>query len=531
MHVLASVRASDISPAQKNELRDLIFSYSNGGHDQSVRHSLEQKLAQYAVQAISKPVPVAAPKIHEFGASRPAPAFTAATTITKKPAEATAKPEPAAPTPTPTPMAEPTSSVPPEKFVAAKQTVAVPESQTELEQPAEVTASAEAGTTTGSAEASLQRVKEIKALVNNQIGNPVNLVNINNDVGREYMGALLDAMKKISSGSSAASAMQRLESAYLQVEETLKNQPKSTEEAKPVAQSVAPAQPEEPIVQTPTPITPPAAPTPPVPSASHVEQAKVQPPTPTTPVVPSAPQVADAPVKLVPTGQKFSPISAGQAESIASETKMDNRPLAPLAQSEKGNQVETKSFVPAPVPTAQTTPSEATGSAWGPETDTLTTPQSTGSAPTVGNTVSEQQVNAAAKYQSASLAQSKTRLQTLEDLPSNTASTTGDPLTTKQVDDGLDQLLTDWMLFKKSGLFGTGPKGMNHPLYLKIKDLQIPLLLAGRFEGATQEIKQSVTDYMNGWRYEQGIVYDQGENFDHYLRRVIRHILDLHKKP
>jgi hypothetical protein len=35
---------------------------------------------------------------------------------------------------------------------------------------------------------------------------------------------------------------------------------------------------------------------------------------------------------------------------------------------------------------------------------------------------------------------------------------------------------------------------------------------------------------MNGWRYEQGIVYSQGENFDHYLRRVIRHILDLHKK-
>jgi broad specificity phosphatase PhoE len=55
-------------------------------------------------------------------------------------------------------------------------------------------------------------------------------------------------------------------------------------------------------------------------------------------------------------------------------------------------------------------------------------------------------------------------------------------------------------------------------------------LLAGRFEGATQEIKQSITDYMNGWRYEQGIIYEPGETFEHYLRRVIRHILDLQKK-
>jgi len=71
---------------------------------------------------------------------------------------------------------------------------------------------------------------------------------------------------------------------------------------------------------------------------------------------------------------------------------------------------------------------------------------------------------------------------------------------------------------------------MEHPLFKKISSLQIPLLLAGRFEGATQEIKQSITDYMNGWRYEQGIIYEQGETFEHYLRRVIKHIIDLQKK-
>ncbi len=54
----------------------------------------------------------------------------------------------------------------------------------------------------------------------------------------------------------------------------------------------------------------------------------------------------------------------------------------------------------------------------------------------------------------------------------------------------------------------------------------MPLILSGRFEGSTAEIRQSITDYMNGWRYEQGIIYEQEETLEHYLRRVIRHIID-----
>ena len=130
-----------------------------------------------------------------------------------------------------------------------------------------------------------------------------------------------------------------------------------------------------------------------------------------------------------------------------------------------------------------------------------------------------------------SLAESAKPLKSVQDVPTQDSVTNkdDDPTQSQEVNQGLDQLLSDWVLFKKSGLFGTGPKGIEHPLYKNIKELQIPLLLAGRFEGATQEIKQSITDYMNGWRYEQGIIYEQGETFDHYLRRVIRHILDLQK--
>lgn len=97
------------------------------------------------------------------------------------------------------------------------------------------------------------------------------------------------------------------------------------------------------------------------------------------------------------------------------------------------------------------------------------------------------------------------------------------------MDDGLEQLLSEWVLFKKSGLFGTGPKGREHPLFKELGKLTIPVILAGRYNGASQEIRQSITDYMNGWRYEQGVVYQEAETFERYLRRVIRHIIDLQK--
>jgi len=106
-----------------------------------------------------------------------------------------------------------------------------------------------------------------------------------------------------------------------------------------------------------------------------------------------------------------------------------------------------------------------------------------------------------------------------------------DPLMLPDVDSGLAQLLGEWSLFKKSGMFGTGPKGRNHPLFITLSALPVSLIVTGRFDGATPEIKQSITDYMNGWRYEQGIIYEPDEVFEHYLRRVIHHIIQLQSGP
>jgi hypothetical protein len=532
MHMLASVRASDISPVQKNELRDLIFLYSNGGHDTSVRNSLAQKLAQYAVTAVARTAQSAPAKMHDFGTSRPSPTFSAAPVqVTKEPEANLPTPTPA-PTPTPTPAPAPVVSEPaPQANMASP--AEVPNNLPQENPAPEPAVPAQAPQTPqaapiASADESLVRIKEIKALVNQKVGNPVNLVNINNEVGREYMSALLDAMKKINSGSSAASAMQRLESAYVNVEQALKDQPDTKSE---------------------------------VPAVEHTntQPAPETEPTP-TPAAEPVPEPQQAPAEpAAPVARKISPISAEQTQSIASETPMDSQPLAPLTQSEKRTapesvEPETASEISEPEPQStarqstvpQAAPVNGVQSAWGPETDTVsinhpvdeskTAPvsQSTSPAPTPPSAPSPPPAPTPTPppaQQSASLAQSETKLRTPADLPDPAVSAASDPLFSAEVDDGLNQLLTDWSLFKKSGLFGTGPKGMHHPLYEQLKDLQIPLLLAGRFEGATQEIKQSITDYMNGWRYEQGMVYNPGENFDHYLRRVIRHILDLHKKP
>jgi outer membrane biosynthesis protein TonB len=545
MHLLASVRAGDISASQKNELRDLVFLYSNGGHDQSVRNNLVQKINQYAVQAAPRPSS-SAPKIHEFGTSRPAPAFSAApvTNSEVQPAVENAPTNTGTPKPVPVSTPEPVQKPTPEPVNVPQpaQSERVPkdtstdiptnlprenksvESVVATEQASPKPKETPAQDTAPDSQAeSLQRVKVIKALVNEKVGNPVNLVDINNEVGREYMAALLDAMRKLNSGSSAISAMQRLESAYVSVEEALESHDgshvaqdipaESNTTATPDPSSVEPAASDDSMPEHATPI-----------ETKKVNRADINQDTPTFTPISMDPAEAQIDHKVEPVESKVPDY----------EQPMDNRPIVQQTPSEKAVTPVSKLTNEEPAIPQPTSLQE-------PQT---TAPQSESKAgPTWGQTVNtdtqsakastQKQVPVPNRYQAAALSQSEAKLRTPDDLPSasdiETSSVAGDALFTQQVDDGLNQLLSDWTLFKKSGLFGTGPKGSEHPLYLKIKDLQIPLLLAGRFDGATREIKQSIADYMNGWRYEQGIIYEQGETFDHYLRRVIRHILDLQK--
>ncbi|MCA9357322.1 hypothetical protein H6784_01550 [Candidatus Nomurabacteria bacterium] len=589
-HLLASVRASDISAAEKNELRDLIFLYSNGGKDQTVRITLEQKIVFYGVVPVTVAVVPGSAPAFSFGVSRPAPTTFSATAVTRQvvnpapaaspvqtqpPTQPSTQPQvPVVPTeiaqppvvpvtvPTPTPeVVIPPSPAPTVQVPVTPAPPVIPEPVTQdpvIPAPAPVTPpvappqpSAPISTppvtqppvtpisapTPPVAEPNnydpgeyLQRIREIKSIVNDKVGNPVNLVDINNEVGREYMGALLDAMKKLNSGSSALSAMKRLETAFIEVKNTIEEyekNPTNVVKSSPVAtpQSVPQTENKQPIPETfSPPIQVPISPQPSIPDSPVVAPYDIPAPVPVR-----TPRVIDfgEPSHLdtnVPNNLPSSPASlnAGSENLIASSWGPDTDTV----RSNKETPVSVNIPVPVPDTPASFEPPKAI-----PVQTTVDTP----AVPPITQTPATPIVPDApvSPLKASSLAESGTKLHTPNDLPLasdiKTSSVVGDPLFIKEVDDGLQQLLVEWSLFKKSGLFGTGPKGREHPLFKKLAPLQIPLLLAGRFEGATQEIKQSITDYMNGWRYEQGIVYESGETFEHYLRRVIRHILDLQK--
>jgi hypothetical protein len=285
-----------------------------------------------------------------------------------------------------------------------------------------------------SADAARERINVIKQLVNTKVGNPVNLVDMDNNVGREYMTALLEAMKAVSGGGGDVQAtMARLEAVFLNVQALFDKRPQAETQA-PVTVSVA--------TETPEPITEAVPP--------RIE-----------PVIPH---------------------------------KADPLPVPEV--------------VPAPV----------------------VAPRSAVPVMSADTTVVTPMAIASSRFKNVLPVTDQEPLKTPKDLPTaaevKARSGITDPLEDPDVDLGLEQLLGEWSLFKKSGMFGTGPKARQHPLFLKLATIPMPLILSGRFEGSTNEIRQSITDYMNGWRYEQGIIYEQDETFEHYLRRVIRHIID-----
>jgi len=505
--LLLSIRASELSASQKNELRDLVFLYTNGGHDESVKITLEQKISTLNVAPITLTTsagsaPTHQPLTHPFGTSRPLPTFTPATTQTPIPATQST---PTTPTVAPTP--QPATPIQQEAIV---QPAAATPPVTQVAIPTPVVES----TVTPSnldPEQNLNRIREIKSIVNSQVGNPVNLIDINNDVGREYMAALLDAMKKLSGGASATSAMSRLEVAFKAVQETLKEHNDSKNQIGANTLSEQPVQNAVSVKAVDTKI-PSRTPTDlPIDSIDEVQRpAKIN-------LVKSEVTQPVTQPEPIPTRPRFETKSVPQPERA--HTPEQNHPLSGFEQvqdEQKFDSVAIPETQPVNDSEHYQEPVAVFESAWGPATDTIKPEAS------------------ATQQKVTSLANVKEKLRKPTDLADpasvDTSSVSGDTLYTKEVDEGLEQLLSEWQIFRKSGLFGTGPKGRAHPLFIKVASLQIPLLLAGRFEGATQEIKQSITDYMNGWRYEQGIIYEQGENFEHYLRRVIRHILDLQNR-
>lgn len=438
--LLSGIRDSSLTAIEKAEARDLLFAYSHAGNEAIGsllgvlldKGSVTAPVVDQGVGAPEMPAPQAGPVSADPASPEPTPAAMAT------PAAAVGD---ARPTPQFAPASAPAAPIP-EETTAPETPSATPLIPPVAEAPAPApipeTAAPVEGATSDSVSAvpasesssHLDRIKEIKHAINEKVGNPVALIDANNQVGREYMDALLEAMKSVNSadGANAEAAMQRLEGAYTAVEKML--------------------------AEGPPPNTPPAPQ-----SAAEV-------------IAPSTPATA------VPD----TPITTDAASAVTPEP-VDVAPPTPAA---------------APTPaTMSTAPAEVST----PETPTPS----------------------AAPAPQAALAQSPAA-------PSEvSAPTTEDSrdaeLHTPEISAGLNQLLSEWNIFKTSGFLGTGPSGADHPLYGVVKDLPMTAIVTGRFEGGTPEVKQSISDYMKGWRYEQDVSHTQAETFEHYLRRVVKRIL------
>jgi hypothetical protein len=494
--LLRTIHINAIDPDVKNHLRDLIFAYR-----QSMSPAdLEMVVTTFAPLGITilsdtnvaikeKATVVLPPKKTSFiSTSRPQPRFVS--TVVSKPVVATAVEPIGVPSYNEDPIVVTPTPMSPVPQAVVQPVVPVLESVVPVEQKKETVVidtppivDVSAPTYANPAD----RIKEIKHLVNERVGNPINLIDSHNEVGREYMNALLDAMKKSNGGQAQEvnEAMSRLEKAYTAVFEVIKQGPDATKVQPEVHQEPA-------VVRVPEPLMPKIA--------TPLYEERLPADTTSNPV---KIKIVQEPVALVP--EAVMPTASVQAvEERAVPVVLTSR-IASVAEN-LGTPIQQNPKVVENVPEPVATP--------------LAQPHGN---PSFHSVAEDKSLQDSIRIQREDISK---QLQKEEAIKVSHM----DPLETPEVTAGLGQLLSEWSLFKSSGIFGTGPSGKDHVLYLKLAPLTMSAVIAGRFEGVTPKIKQSIADYMNGWRYEEGVSHEHGETFEHYLRRVIYHILNKQKQ-
>ncbi len=108
-------------------------------------------------------------------------------------------------------------------------------------------------------------------------------------------------------------------------------------------------------------------------------------------------------------------------------------------------------------------------------------------------------------------------------VPEDDTAALMDPEVTK----GLEQLLSEWEIFKSSGFLGFGAGGIEHPIYKKLAALPVVEVISGRWEGVDPKIIANIKEYMDGWKQELGIEANLEESFETYLRRAIAEKLSI----
>ena len=497
LHALAFVRHSAIPTPKKNSLRDLFLAYA-GTADPKEQEDVKSKIIKelQGLPGLSSLLPKEKPATSgTVGMSRPVPSFVASTILvpevvppasvseisTKPVAEPIPeiKPEPIPPAPLPPPAPGPAvASVPPPQTANAK-----------------------------------GRIDAIKRDINGRVGNPVNLIETNETVGREYMTALLDAMKRTSRGDGDLS---RLEAAYQAALAVISKNTIAAEA--PVEKSMAPEVP-------PVPVTPPVE----IPPQPEVMIPPAPAPLPKhddgprmglyhRPIDEVIAEEVRKPVEVVETPRVVPPSIPQHELKMPEEVKLPARPPQPSVAKIKVASVEELKPVPPPEVKVEPAPKPAPVEAKPvPAPKPVTPPKVASVADTKLRPLNET---------SSALPEQISKLKIAAAAVEEATKKPITDLKAPEIDQGLRLLLAEWVLFKHSGFLRKKPSGIDSPLYKQLAPLPMASVIAGRFEGVTPEIKHTLADYMTGWRYEQGIVHDMGETFENYLRRVVKEILE-----
>jgi len=523
LRLLVAVRGSSILPEQKLDLRDSVLEYSsteNPAEKQKLKEKITKILSDHEkdfLSLIGRRIKPEKP-VSELQKDK----VPTQEVIAKEKTISTPRPRPSFGVPKAQTVEVEQEAV--TKPVAASDTTTI---KTEPEQEKkEIPQTPEAPKVVGSkpetvvapaSNAAIQtRINEIKHYINAKVGNPINLISKDKVVGQEYMAALLDAMKKSSTGSTDADAsLIRLENAYQAALDVIAKNPEDIKTKPEVTTSS-----QNPKVKKSTPSN----------SSSNEKELKTDVSKPQSPIVnkiptkelhirnidkdlteltarPSATKVKEDVVSPETDVTEFKS-SEGGAKSVTKKPsglkRLADKLLfrtsleTPATKDKKAVSKETQ-VTPTPVPIK-------------PKATEITNKETTGPIKSVASVTT--------------LPEKMTELQKNLEKKKEEKKQPVKGLDAPEVTEGLEQLLSEWKLFKGSGFLGGGPGGKNHPLYKKLENLPMVAVVSGRFEGATPEIKQRLTDYMNGWRYEHGIVHEMGETFEHYLRRVILHIID-----
>ncbi len=588
-----------LTPEKHAVFRDLVLRYAQQGGDSALKNEIDAVLATLETSQASaalhsesisqsqKVVRPAASRSSRVG--RPVPQFTVRQSVLK-PVTTPVSIPPVTPTP-PQPASRPKPPTPPTPIPEPKpepEPVAVPPAP-DFEPPAprtsEIAKSEPVVPPTSREESSgaprsldehKARIIEIKRLVNEQVGNPVALVGAHKTLGREYMQALLTALKATGGGGVGAdAAMRRLEDVYtalltdtpeapvapsepeLVPESKPEPEPEPVQEATPIIEVVeavvsSPSTPPEPpvplpVIEVPRPVPvskiepapspvgeaevepvttpvsiPPVTPTPPQPASIP------KPPTPPTPI--PEPKPEPEPV-AVPPAPVFESPAPRTSEIAKSEPVVSPAPVV-SSLSPQRDVISSDSAIPDHVASSSKEKIQPFTNLSPAARLAALTKDAPKAAPKVVTVPKENVVtpkSEPATFQQTKYTQKKVGSVSIQALAASGIDTDEyevhqSELASPKITKALHELLDEWNIFNASGFLGIGPSGAEHPLYIRLAPLSMGEILTGRYEGADRKVNTVVHDYVNAWRHEQGIAYTPSETFEHYLRRVVQRI-------